>query len=225
MKIREYAEQRGCSVQNVYLHLKKPEFEGLWKRGILSEEAIKILDSLINPPEISVVDTKNTEKIEKQDALIQKLYEENAELHRKLENSQEQNMVLLIEMQKSNQQLLEAKSELNNIKINQSELENLKEKVKIIDELQNMTNKMQEDLHNANIQVEIEKENNAKALEEKDILKHELNKVKQINKNNIEITKKEISSLQQQLEQLKNEKEELENQSFFQRLFRRKKTK
>ena len=89
MKIKDYAASRGCTAQNVYLHLKKPEFDGHWSKGTLDQEAIEMLDELISPGGNGVVVMDK----EQQDQL-NLLRTEVDRLRLKLESQQDENMRL-----------------------------------------------------------------------------------------------------------------------------------
>ena len=84
VKITEYAASHGCTPQNVYLHLRKPEFKGHWSKGTLDDEAVAMLDKLITPANgIVVVDREHQEQIDQLKAEITRL-------HNELERSQDQ---------------------------------------------------------------------------------------------------------------------------------------
>lgn len=136
-RIREFADECGCTPQNIYIHLEtyKEKLEGHIHKGsrgkVLDAYACQFLRTVMNPKEVNA-ETQLIEELNKLRALLveastknSKLVEELSELkteHYKLQQDFESKEKLLLESNEHGEAL---KTEINQISKDFNELQNL----------------------------------------------------------------------------------------------------
>lgn len=123
ISIRDFAAKMGCSVQNIYKHIKSNQTEleeHIVKRGskkFLDEYAQKLLEDLITPKAIMINDQELINEINKLRTLLMEANNENTKLHKENANLSKQ-----LSDHTLNQKLLEQNiSKLNEDKSNLEE--------------------------------------------------------------------------------------------------------
>ena len=132
IKVREFAEECGCTPQNIYLHLKNyaAELEGHTQKGrrglLLDEFACEFIRGAMYPKEISA-DAAVMEELNRLRATVLQIGQENARLTGELAKAEAARDAALLESA-NNQRLLAASEEAKEVQA--AELEAKEEAVR-----------------------------------------------------------------------------------------------